>query len=195
MSAIDRWALAATLLFGCESPPRAELKSTEAGVVQSPSPASSDGAAGAHEPPFTPLAKPPSRFQVANVSLSVIGGEALVAALREAGVGNQTATLSQQTLGLYESISVPLVQGSLKGVLQIVRPALVPGLATGREPSALMAQAEQVKSRPSAAYYQEPEAAVLVSVQLTEGGDTKAAKKLLDQIVTGHPALKPAPGR
>lgn len=187
MSAIDRWALAATLLFGCETPPPTELKSAPASVGQSPSPASSE-AAEAHEPPFTPLAKPPSHFQVANVSLSVIGGEALVAALREAGVGNQTATLSQQTLGLYESISVPLVQGSLKGVLQIVRPALVPGLATGREPSALMAQAEQVKSRPSAAYYQEPEAAVLVSVQLTEGGDNKAAKKLLDKIVTGHPA-------
>lgn len=168
-------------------PPAQDPSTTNAQVAPEAKPATDMPAPVAAEPvkpaKLEPLTKPASSWQTNGKSLSEITGEDLAAALKKAGwIKGTEAPITAALTGQYESMSIPLEKGKVKGTFKLIRPAAKPGEPETASQAVLPSKATDTLSKDTGASYYDEASDVFVSIELTEGGKAADAKKALDGV-------------
>lgn len=171
---------------GGGEPPAQDPSTTNAQVAAEPAPVADMPAAPA-EPAapakLEPLSKPASSWQANGKSLSEISGEDLAATLKKAGwIKGTDAALTAAVTGQYESLSLPLEKGKMKGTFKLIRPAATPGAPETAAQAVMPSKAADTLSKDTGASYYDEASDVFVSIELTEGGKASDAKKALDAV-------------
>lgn len=126
------------------------------------------------------LNKPKSKWTVGGKSVSEAQGDDIVAAFKKAGWVKDGVAFGNNVAGQYESGSLEIEKGKVKGTVTIVRPAATP-VASSSPVSAPSTLSERANKDTSAFTYDE-EGDVYVQVEITEGGKAADAKKILDAV-------------
>jgi hypothetical protein len=179
-----------------ENPPAA---ATDAPAVEpQPAPTGEQNAAASKEdapkeeaaPERAPkIDKPPSESTIGGKSISLIDGVGLQEAVTKLGwkkEGND-GPAEGKTVGSYETLRYEVGKGKLAGVIEVIRPALVPGdVSTTMAPPL---EQKDSKGKEGAAVYYDEASDVLVAVMMTEGKPTDA-KGILGKLVKKAPVKK-----
>lgn len=178
----------AAVACGGEQQPAQDPSTTNAAVAPEAKPAADMPAPEAPAEPakpakLEPLSKPASTWQAGGKSLSQISGEELAAALKKAGwIKGTEAPVTAATTGQYESLSIPLEKGKVKGTFKLIRPAATPGAPETAAQAVMPSKAADSLSKDTGASYYDEAGDVFVSIELTEGGKAADAKKALDGV-------------
>ncbi len=184
------WALVCCLPLACAgaptptAPPASEPAPTAAPEPE-PAPSAAEPAAAetaAAEPEPAPAPEPPARPKsaatIGGVSISEITSAALVEELRKLGWAPPDTAVGGGTVGKYENLEIGISNGTLAGLVEIIRPAASP---TGGSAS-MMAPKDQkgMKEGRGAVYFDE---STEVLVVVTLAGKPAEAKKLLEKLI------------
>lgn len=177
----------AAVACGGEQQPAQDPSTTNAAVPDAKPatdmPAPATPAEPAKPAKLEPLGKPASSWQASGKSLSEISSEDLAAALKKAGwIKGTEAPVTAAVLGQYESLSIPLEKGKVKGTFKLIRPAATPGAPETAATAVLPSKAADTLSKDTGASYYDEAGDVFVSIELTEGGKAADAKKALDGV-------------
>ncbi len=167
------------------SEPAAQDPSTTNAQVETPAPVveAKPEAEPAKPAKLEPLAKPASNWMAGGKSLSEVSGEDLAAALKKAGwIKGTDAQVVATTTGQYESMTIPLEKGKVKGTFKLIRPTATPGAPETASAAVLPSKAADTLSKDTGASYYDEAGDVFVSIELTEGGKATDAKKALDGV-------------
>lgn len=132
---------------------------------------------------LTVLDRPTSQWTIGGKSLSRVTDEEVLATAKKAGWTKDDTTATPMVGGQYESRSFPIEKGKTTGVVKIVRPTATPGSpdsASGFTPPSTLGASMNTET---SAYTYDADADVFVGVDLTEGGKSADAKKILDTLV------------
>lgn len=130
-----------------------------------------------------PLGKPASSWMAGGKSLSEVSGEDLAATLKKAGwIKGTDAKVVLATTGQYESMTIPLEKGKVKGTFKLIRPTATPGAPETAANAVMPSKAADTLSKDTGSSYYDEAGDVFVSIELTEGGKATDAKKALDAV-------------
>ena len=85
-------------------------------------------------------------------------------------------------MGQYETLSVPVEKGKMKGTFKIIRPAATPGAPETAATAPMPSKAGDMMNKDMAASSYDPDGDVFVGLELTEGGKMADAKKAVDSF-------------
>lgn len=176
----------AAVACGGSEPAAQDPSTTNANVAAAP-PVEAPAPAAPVEPAkpakLEPLGKPASTWMAGGKSLSEVSGEDLAATLKKAGwIKGTDAKIVAATTGQYESMTIPLEKGKVKGTFKLIRPAAMPGAPETAAQAVMPSKAADTLSKDTGSSYYDEASDVFVSIELTEGGKAADAKKALDGV-------------